>query len=117
MVPRSFWAMQPPTAICISGLLIGLTEHAQVAVELVVGVLPHRAGVEDDDVGDLGPSVLRHAGKVDVARRLEQAGEALAVVDVHLAAVRPHVVGPGHGLPLRHGTDKGTSSPLRVWAS
>ena len=96
MVPRSFWAMQPPTAICMLGvLLLRRAQLAEVAVELVVGVLAHRARVEHDDVGDLGPLPRRQAGEVDVAGRLEQAGEALAVVDVHLAAVRAHVVGPG----------------------
>ena len=39
-------------------------EVAEVAVQLVVGVLAHRAGVEDDDVGRRSPSGAR-----DVARR------------------------------------------------
>ena len=80
----------------MSGLrLLRRAQLAEVAVELVVGVLAHRAGVEDDDVGDLGTLVGGQAGEVDVAGRLEQAGEALGVVHVHLAAVRAHVVGPG----------------------
>ena len=49
---RSFWARQPPTAICMPGLCgLDRRQVAEVAVELVVGVLPHGAGVEDDDVG------------------------------------------------------------------
>ena len=80
---------------------LGRAQLAEVAVELVVGVLAHGTGVEDDDVGRLGALVHGHAGEVDVARCLEQAGEALGVVDVHLAAVRAHVVGLqlSHGLP------------------
>ena len=52
MRSRSFWARQPPTTICRSGrgVLHGL-EVAELAVELVVGVLPDAAGVEHDDVG------------------------------------------------------------------
>ena len=52
MVARSFCARQPPTAICMPGFaaLTG-AQVAEVAVELVVGVLADRAGVEDDDVG------------------------------------------------------------------
>ena len=34
---------------------LGRPQLAEVAVELVVGVLAHRAGVEDDDVGRLRP--------------------------------------------------------------
>ena len=49
--PRSFWARQPPTAICMPGAGLDRREVAEVAVELVVGVLPDRAGVEHDDVG------------------------------------------------------------------
>jgi hypothetical protein len=73
-------------------LELGLAQLAEVAVELVVGVLAHGAGVEDDDIGGLGPLAGREAGDVDIARRLEQAGEALGVVDVHLAPVGADVV-------------------------
>ena len=59
---------------------------AEVAVELVVGVLPNCAGVEDDDVGRLVRA------RVDVAGLLEQPGEALGVVDVHLAPVGADVI-------------------------
>ena len=38
---------------------LGRAQLAEVAVELVVGVLAHRAGVEDDDVGDVGPLAPR----------------------------------------------------------
>ena len=94
MVPRSFWAMQPPTAICIPGFsVLDRPQLAEVAVELVVGVLAHGAGVEDDDVGDVRPLGRGQAGEVDVAGRLEQPGESLGVVDVHLAPVGAHVIG------------------------
>jgi hypothetical protein len=58
----------------------------EVPVEPVVGVLPHRAGVEDDDVG------LGIVGRRDVAGPLKQAGEPLGVVDVHLAPVGADLV-------------------------
>ena len=59
----------------------------EVAVELVVGVLAHRAGVEHDHVG------LRAGGRGDVPRVLQQPGQALGVVDVHLAPVGADLVG------------------------
>ena len=50
--PRSFCARQPPTAICIPGFgLLGRHQVTEVAVQPVVGVLAHGAGVEDDQVG------------------------------------------------------------------
>ena len=63
-------------------------QHAQVAVQLVVGVLPDRAGVEHDDVGQL-------AGGGDVACRLEHPGHPLGIVHVHLAAEGAYLVGAG----------------------
>ncbi len=66
-------------------------EVAEVAVEPVVGVLAHRAGVEHDDVGGLA------LGCRPVARVLEQTGEPLGVVDVHLAPVGAHLVRACHG--------------------
>ena len=88
IVERSFCARQPPTAICMPGLaaLIG-ARWREVAVELVVGVLADRAGVEDDHVGLLADG---HGGVPGI---LEQAGEALGVVDVHLAPVGADLVG------------------------
>ena len=48
----SFWARQPPTAICMPGVaLLGRQQVAEAAVQPVVGVLPHRAGVEHHDIG------------------------------------------------------------------
>ncbi len=60
---------------------------AEVAVELVVGVLPDRAGVEDDDVR-VGAGRGPH-----VACLLEQPGQPLGVVHVHLAPVGADLVG------------------------
>ncbi len=70
------------------GLLRG--EHAEISVELVVGVLPDRAGVEHHDVGE----------RIPVRRRLQtgllqQPGEPLRIVHIHLAAVGADPVGPG----------------------
>ena len=81
---------------------LGGAQLAEVAVKLVVGVLTHRAGVEDDDVRGLR-TVGPERCDVDVPRGLEQAGEPLAVVDVHLAPVGAHVV----GLHAGHGSVKG----------
>src|SRR5262249_26953378 len=54
---------------------------AEVPVQPVVGVLPHRTRVEHDHVGH------RTLVRAPVTRLLEQAGEALGVVEVHLAPV------------------------------
>ena len=77
-------------------LLLGRAQLAEVAVELVVGVLAHGARVEDDDVGDLGSVPRGQAREVDVPGGLEEPREALAVVDVHLAPVGAHVIGLRH---------------------
>ena len=61
-------------------------EVPEVAIETVVGVLSHGAGVEHDHVG------LRALVRPYVARVLEQAREPLGVVDVHLAAVGADLV-------------------------
>ena len=62
-----------------AGVLPAL-QVAEVAVQLVVGVLPDAAGVEDDDVG-----VVERTGRHQPVL-LEQAGDALGVVLVHLAS-------------------------------
>ena len=64
---------------------------AEIAVQLVVGVLPDAAGVEHDDVGIVLGVRTHHAVG------LEQAGDALGVVLVHLAAVGADDVA-AHGL-------------------
>ena len=70
MSSRSFWARQPPTAICRSGrAVLQRLQAAEVAVELVVGVLPDAAGVEDDDVGRLRVVGRLHALGCRAARR------------------------------------------------
>ena len=76
-------------------------EVAEVAVELVVGVLAHRAGVEHDDVG------LLAGGRGGVPRVLQQAGEPLGVVDVHLAPVGADLV------RARHDRSKSTAPAAR----
>ena len=65
-------------------------EMAEVAVELVVGVLADAARVEHDDVG----VVLRSRRHQPVG--LEQPGDALRVVLVHLAPEGAHDVAPRH---------------------
>ena len=59
----------------------------EAAVELVVGVLPDRAGVEHHDVG------IGADGSPLVSRLLEQASKPFGVVHVHLAAVGPDLIG------------------------
>jgi hypothetical protein len=56
-------------------------EVVEVAGELVVGVLAHGAGAGHDDAR------LRAVRDRGLARLVEQAGDALGVVHVHLAAV------------------------------
>jgi hypothetical protein len=67
--------------------LLARSQVAEVAVQLVVGVLSHRAGVEHHHVG---VSALWGAA---VAGGLQQAGEALGVMHIHLAAVGADLVG------------------------
>ncbi len=75
-------------------------QMAKVPVEPVVGVLPDGAGIEDDHVR-VGP-----VGGPLVARRLQEAGQALGVVHVHLAPVGADLEaslgrGAGHALKVR----------------
>ncbi len=67
--------------------LLARHQVADVAVELVVGVLPHRAGVEHHHVG------VGALGCAAVAGGFQQSGEPLGVVDVHLAAVGADLIG------------------------
>ena len=89
---RSFWARQPDDddLAALAGVLPG-PQVAEVAVQLVVGVLADAARVEHDDVG----VVLRLGAHQPVG--LEQAGDALGVVLVHLAPVGAQDVAAGHG--------------------
>ena len=72
-------------------------EPAEVAVELVVGVLADAARVEHDHVG--GVDVV---GRHQPVRR-EEARDALGVVLVHLAPVGADVEAADTGGGLRHG--------------
>ncbi len=69
----------------VGTLLLQRLQAAEVAVELVVGVLTDAARVEHDDVGRLDVVGGLHA----LGR--EQPGDALGVVLVHLTAERAHV--------------------------
>ena len=68
---------------------------AEVAVQLVVGVLADAARVQHDDVG-VG---LGRRGDHPVG--LEQSGDALGVVLVHLTAERAHEVATAAGTSVR----------------
>ena len=78
-------------------------EHAEVAVELVVGVLPDAAAVEHHDVGVLG------IGSRNETIGLEEAGDALGVVLVHLTPEGADEVRASH--PLRLGVDQPANAP------
>ena len=67
--------------------LLTRSQVADIAVELVVGVLPNRAGVEHHDVG---VGTVRSA---PVAGGLQQTRKALRIMDVHLAAVGANLIG------------------------
>ena len=73
-----------------AGVLLAL-QVAEVAVQLVVGVLPDAARVEDDDVG-----VVRRGSRAQPVG-LQQTGEAFGVVLVHLAPEGAQVVRAGLG--------------------
>ena len=83
------------------GVLRG-PQVAEVAVQPVVGVLPHRAGVEHHDVGLV-------TGGGHVARGLQQPRHPLGVVHVHLAPVGADGVTAGH--PTRVGATRSTAPP------
>ena len=95
------------TAVALALPRLQMTE---VAVELVVGVLPDAARVEDDDVG----VVLRLGAHEPV--RLEQAGDPFGVVLVHLAPVGANEIAPRHGVRgycpgrVRHPADRGRAA-------
>ena len=61
-------------------------ERADLALHLVLGCLPHDAGVEDDDVR-LGLRLRRAEAGV-----LEGGGHLVRFRDIHLAANRPDIV-------------------------
>ena len=105
--------------------LLARREVAEVAVQLVVGVLAHRAGVEHDDVG------VGAVGGALVSGGLQQPGQPLGVVHVHLAAVGADLIGargarreraarrarrlaasPSKSRP--HGTDAARRDPSRI---
>ena len=77
------------------GVLDG-PQVAEVAVEPVVGVFADRAGVEHDQVG-------RFASGRYVAGFLEQSGDALGVVDVHLTSLGTHLIRAWGCRPYAHG--------------
>ena len=94
-----------------SGVLERL-EVTQGAVELVVGVLPDAAGVEDDHIRVVGVGGRHHAVG------FEQAGDALGVVFVHLAPEGADEIallfgGSGSGIS-RHGRRQSTGRPQQA---
>ena len=88
----SCWATQPATATMriAARLLLQDAKLAEPRIELLLSVLAHAAGVDDDHVG------IDVIGRGLVARLVEQPSHALRVVDVHLTAERLDEVFPGH---------------------
>ena len=72
------------------------SEDPERAEDLVLGLLAHRAGVEDSDFRRAGFGALARTLEPE---RLELAAHALAVEDVHLAA--PGLDEDGPAIPLR----------------
>ena len=66
----------------VPGLLLEDAQLAETRVELLLGVLAHAAGVDDDHVR------VAVVGRRLVAGLIEQTGHPLRVVDVHLTAER-----------------------------
>ncbi len=85
-----------------AAVLDGL-QHAEVAVELVVGVLTDAAAVEHHDVGVLG------VGGRDETIGLEEPGDPLGVVLVHLTPEGADEVRASH--PLRLGAGQPATPP------
>jgi hypothetical protein len=77
--------------------LLERLERPEMAVELLVRVLPDAARVQDDDIG-----VLEAAGRFHPVGG-EHPGDALGIVLVHLAAVGPDEVAAGHRWRRGHG--------------
>ena len=72
------------------------------AVEPVVGVLPDRAGVEHDQIGKVTSGRIGVALEGDVPRGVEDPGQTLGVMDVHLTSEGANLVGPaGVALGMR----------------
>ena len=70
--------------------LLARSQMADVSVQLVVGVLAHRAGVEHDDVG------VGTVGRLAVPGSLQQPRQPLGVVHIHLAAIGADLIGARH---------------------
>ena len=65
----------------------------QIPVQAVVRILPHSAGIEDDHVGIRQFLVIRRCR--DQTGLLQQAGDPLGIMRVHLAPVGDHLIGAG----------------------
>ena len=91
--------MQPSTPmIVVRPLLLEFFQPAQGTVDLVLGVLPHAARIQQDGVG------LRGAIDRLVTRPQQLGGDQFAVQHVHLAADGLDIESPGHTLHSSRGT-------------
>ena len=79
-------------------LLLEFFEPAQGTIDLVFGVLPHAARIQQDGVGLVGA-----IGRF-VTRLQELGGHQFAVQNVHLAADRLDIESLGHTLHSSRGT-------------
>jgi DNA-binding SARP family transcriptional activator/Tfp pilus assembly protein PilF len=97
--PRAFHLRQAAADRDLHPLALVRQQMAEVPVQPVGGVLPDRAGIEDDDVGSL--AVMRGL----VARLVEQPGQTLGVVRIHLAPVGANLVCPAACHTIRIGAE------------
>ena len=77
-------------------LLLHRHQVRQISVQLVVGVLAHGTGIEDQHIR------IRACRGPDITGTLEQPRQALGVVHIHLAAIGAHLIG-AHGVQRRGG--------------
>ena len=85
---RSFCARQPPTAICMSGLACLRGTRWLMLPYSLLSAFSRTAQVLNTTTSASAPSAAR-----SVSGRLEQPGEPLGVVHVHLAAVGADLIG------------------------
>ena len=67
------------------GGLLPVSKRSEIAVETVLGFLPDRTGVDDQETRFVS------GFRVQPARVMEQVGQLVRIVDIHLATVRSDV--------------------------
>ena len=93
IVSLSFWARQPPTAICIPGVAFLVGSRLPRLPYSLLSAFSRTAQVLNTTTSGVAPS-----GPL-IPRGLQQPGQPLGVVHVHLAAVGADLVGTRHSSP------------------